>query len=316
MDSTIKRIVTLILAIILAISVFTSTDITVSASEPSKLIVYQVDGKEPTLSIATGNQNKGAVALMQQWLMEGGWHTGTIDGIFDPDTKSSLIKFQKAKGLTADGICGPASWKALKTYKRTFDPNRIWFVVVLNDKDGVGLGWREAGMGVWYGHQAILLISSNGAFMYYSFAPTFKSKIPQQGKTGIVTRTTGDVTELKKQISGSMKFGGIYYERFYIRECGAINGKKMYNKAQTWYNNFPVYDVFKFECDNFASQIMGAGNMSYYVYQPPSGGPNNSFDNIVSTWYNKSKLGTHGYYQAIETFRNYVYKYATIDGFR
>lgn len=37
----------------------------------------------------------------------------TVDGIFGSKTKAALKAFQSANGLTADGVCGPASWNAL-----------------------------------------------------------------------------------------------------------------------------------------------------------------------------------------------------------
>ncbi len=40
-----------------------------------------------------------------------------VDGIFGDKTKSALIAFQKVKGLSADGICGPDTWNALNTEK-------------------------------------------------------------------------------------------------------------------------------------------------------------------------------------------------------
>ena len=35
------------------------------------------------------------------------------DGSFGAETETALKAFQKDKGLTADGVCGPASWEAL-----------------------------------------------------------------------------------------------------------------------------------------------------------------------------------------------------------
>ncbi len=38
---------------------------------------------------------------------------GGIDGIFGPGLKRELAAFQKARGLAADGVCGPNTWKRL-----------------------------------------------------------------------------------------------------------------------------------------------------------------------------------------------------------
>ena len=35
------------------------------------------------------------------------------DGLFGEGTENALMRAQEAHGLTVDGICGPASWKAL-----------------------------------------------------------------------------------------------------------------------------------------------------------------------------------------------------------
>ena len=37
----------------------------------------------------------------------------TPDGIFGEGTENALLKAQEAHGLAVDGICGPASWRAI-----------------------------------------------------------------------------------------------------------------------------------------------------------------------------------------------------------
>ena len=64
----------------------------------------------PTLSSGAkdGKNNVSyAVTILQR-------HIGvTADGSFGSGTKSALIKWQSAKGLTADGIAGPKTWAAM-----------------------------------------------------------------------------------------------------------------------------------------------------------------------------------------------------------
>ncbi|WP_284143281.1 L,D-transpeptidase family protein [Metabacillus flavus] len=54
-----------------------------------------------------------AVAELQRKLTDLGFSTGGIDGVFGSATDKAVRAFQKSKGLTADGIAGPATWNAL-----------------------------------------------------------------------------------------------------------------------------------------------------------------------------------------------------------
>ena len=53
------------------------------------------------------------VRAVQNKLNSLGYNCGTADGYYGNATKSTVISFQSAKGLTADGEVGPATWSAL-----------------------------------------------------------------------------------------------------------------------------------------------------------------------------------------------------------
>lgn len=64
----------------------------------------------PTLKKgASGNITK----LLQEKLVALGYSTNGIDGIFGSGTKNAIIKYQKSKGLSADGIVGQNTWRKL-----------------------------------------------------------------------------------------------------------------------------------------------------------------------------------------------------------
>lgn len=66
----------------------------------------------PTLRVGA----KGKITrLLQERLINLGYSCGSSgsDGVFGSGTKNAVIKFQKAKGLSADGIVGQNTWKKL-----------------------------------------------------------------------------------------------------------------------------------------------------------------------------------------------------------
>lgn len=59
--------------------------------------------------VATTSQNK----QIQQKLKDLGYYSGSVDGIYGGATRRAVIAFQKANGLTADGVAGPKTIAAL-----------------------------------------------------------------------------------------------------------------------------------------------------------------------------------------------------------
>ena len=58
---------------------------------------------------SSGSEVKTLQTKLKRW----GYYWGNIDGIFGNATKASVQYFQRSNGLTADGVVGPATAKAL-----------------------------------------------------------------------------------------------------------------------------------------------------------------------------------------------------------
>ena len=64
-------------------------------------------------TIRKGNRGE-AVKQAQTLLNAKGYHCGTVDGIFGVKTDAATRTFQKANGLSVDGIIGKNTWAALQ----------------------------------------------------------------------------------------------------------------------------------------------------------------------------------------------------------
>lgn len=74
-------------------------------------LAVQLSEADETLSKVGSRGDE--VRQIQQKLKNWGYYTGGVDGIFGSDTKRAVVSFQKKNGLTADGIAGPATLKAM-----------------------------------------------------------------------------------------------------------------------------------------------------------------------------------------------------------
>lgn len=67
----------------------------------------------PCLRTLKQGSKEYLVAIIQYKLNYLGYNCGIEDGIFGNTSKNAVINFQKAKGLTADGIVGKNTWNKL-----------------------------------------------------------------------------------------------------------------------------------------------------------------------------------------------------------
>ncbi len=89
---------------------FCSAAIVVRASEPNVSEYTQIVQQTAVLKKgATGGEVKEVQRRLKLW----GYYNGAVDGKFGSGTKSAVIAFQKKNGLTADGVVGKATYKAL-----------------------------------------------------------------------------------------------------------------------------------------------------------------------------------------------------------
>lgn len=67
----------------------------------------------PTAALSSIGSRGSEVTKIQTRLKNWGYYSGTVDGIYGTRTQAAVKKFQKANGLTVDGIAGPRTLEAL-----------------------------------------------------------------------------------------------------------------------------------------------------------------------------------------------------------
>ena len=76
------------------------------------LLIYSTQLEVTSVLSKSGSQGN-EVRQIQTVLKNWGYYSGTVDGIFGVKTKNAVVAFQKKNGLTADGVAGPATLKAM-----------------------------------------------------------------------------------------------------------------------------------------------------------------------------------------------------------
>ncbi len=98
-------------------STFAVAEIKGAASEKGHTVyaLNEILDTETTVAAAILRQGAkgGEVKEVQRRLKQWGYYNGSVDGVFGSGTRAAVIKFQKKNGLTADGVVGSATYKAL-----------------------------------------------------------------------------------------------------------------------------------------------------------------------------------------------------------
>jgi N-acetylmuramoyl-L-alanine amidase len=102
-----------------AIAAFACALLIPAATAVGKGVVYtaQAAVEERVEAVGTAVLRQGAtgseVKEVQRRLRLWGYYSGSVDGVFGAGTKKAVIAFQKKNGLTADGVVGKSTYKAL-----------------------------------------------------------------------------------------------------------------------------------------------------------------------------------------------------------
>lgn len=88
---------------------------TTPAAKPTETATESHGATSGVISMNTLRKgSKGTQAKVLQWLLnENGYNCGTADGIFGSKTLAAVKAYQKAHGLTIDGVVGKNTWNKL-----------------------------------------------------------------------------------------------------------------------------------------------------------------------------------------------------------
>ncbi|MBR2321583.1 MAG: spore cortex-lytic enzyme [Clostridia bacterium] len=86
-----------------------SLGVSESKAENAQVITEEVSVAAVLRQGASGGEVKEVQRRLKLW----GYYNGSVDGVFGAGTKKAVIAFQKKNGLTADGVVGQSTYKAL-----------------------------------------------------------------------------------------------------------------------------------------------------------------------------------------------------------
>ncbi|WP_339291350.1 spore cortex-lytic enzyme [Paenibacillus sp. FSL E2-0201] len=93
-------------------------------------------GSASAAPVLTVGSSSGDVWDLQYRLKTLDLYTQPLDGVYGSQTKAAVAKFQKAYGLSADGVTGTKTWNALKKYTLNIEEMDILAKVIYSESRG------------------------------------------------------------------------------------------------------------------------------------------------------------------------------------
>ncbi len=88
-----------------------------AAAAPDQAPAYSSASSEPYAGVyRTPSGFELPASSVQKALKGAGFYNGEMDGKVGPDTREAVRNFQRANGLTPDGIIGKTTWNLLKKH--------------------------------------------------------------------------------------------------------------------------------------------------------------------------------------------------------
>ena len=146
--------------------------------------------KAPTLHLGVSGP---AVLSLQQRLTGLGYWLGSPDGVFGDSTEQAVFAYQKAAGLTPDGVVGPRTTAALASGAVPHPRSTSGYVIEVNLADDLMLFVNNGKV------QHILNTSTGGGYVYSSGGETAVANTPV-GTFSIFRQVNGMVTDSLGQL--------------------------------------------------------------------------------------------------------------------
>jgi len=113
MKKSVKKLAIVSLACALALPTLSMGIAKTVKSHSAYAVEGEIEESVVAAAILRQGSKGGEVKEVQRRLKLWGYYNGSVDGVFGAGTKKAVIAFQKKNGLTADGVVGKSTYKAL-----------------------------------------------------------------------------------------------------------------------------------------------------------------------------------------------------------